>query len=137
MQPNGIIAKKIELIAEGIGKLRELPELTLEVLQSDYFLKRGIERTLQVTIEAAIDIANRINSLLGQPPATTSFQAFEMLERNKVIVKADRYRKMIQFRNFVVHRYEALDNEILLDIIKNHLSELDTFTGEIQAYENR
>ena len=129
------MAKKIDLIAEAVCQLRDLENLSLERLHSDYFLKRGIERTLQVAIESVIDIASRINSLLGAPPAATSFRALGVLEEKKVIQNAHRYRKMIQFRNFVVHRYESIDDEILLEIIDNHLSQFDDFVREIQAYE--
>ncbi len=135
MNLNGIVSAKIDQIAEGTDKLRSLKELSLEKLQTDYFLKRGIERTLQVSIEAVIDIANRIISLLDHPPAPTSFRALEILKDKGVIADALNYRKMIQFRNFIVHRYESINDEILLDILQNHLNDFDRFVEEIKVYD--
>ena len=134
MNLNGVVSAKIDQISEGTDKLRSLTGLSLKKLESDYFLKRGIERTLQVNIEAVIDIANRIISLLDHPPASTSFRALKILQDKGVIVDASSYKKMVQFRNFIVHRYESIDNEILLDILKNHLDDFDRFIREIDLY---
>lgn len=136
MKLNGVVSAKIDQLAEGTDKLRSLTDLSLEKLQTDYFLKRGIERTLQVNIEAVIDIANRIISLLDHPPAPTSFRSLEILQDKGAIEDATSYRKMIQFRNFIVHRYESIDNEILLDILQNHLDDFDRFMLEIKVYGN-
>ena len=136
MKFNGVVSAKIDQIAEGTSKLRSLTNLTLEKLQTDYFLKRGIERTLQVNIEAVIDIANRIIALLEHPPAPTSFRSLEILQDKGFITDALSYRKMIQFRNFIVHRYESIDDEILLDIGQNHLNDFDRFVEEIIIYDH-
>ena len=136
MKFNGVVSAKIDQIAEGTSKLRSLTNLTLEKLQTDYFLKRGIERTLQVNIEAVIDIANRIIALLKHPPAPTSFRSLEILQDKGFITDALSYRKMIQFRNFIVHRYESIDDGILLDILQNHLNDFDRFVEEIIIYDN-
>ena len=136
MKLNGVVSAKIDQIAEGTGKLRSLTDLSLEKLQTDYFLKRGIERTLQVNIEAVIDIANRIIALLDHPPAPTSFRSLEILQDKGFISDALSYRKMIQFRNFIVHRYDSIDDGILLDILQNHLDDFDRFVQEIRIYDN-
>ena len=136
MKFNGVVSAKIDQIAEGTSKLRSLTNLTLEKLQTDYFLKRGIERTLQINIEAVIDIANRIIALLKHPPAPTSFRSLEILQDKGFITDALSYRKMIQFRNFIVHRYESIDDGILLDILQNHLNDFDRFVEEIIIYDN-
>jgi len=136
MKLNGVISAKIDQIAEGTDKLRSLTDLSLEKLEADYFLKRGIERTLQVNIEAVIDIANRIIALLDHPPASTSFRSLEILQNKGFIADAQNYRKMIQFRNFIVHRYESIDDGILLDILQNHLDDFDRFLQEIRSCDN-
>lgn len=44
-------------------------------------------------------------------------------------------RQMVQFRDFVVHRYENVDVEILVDIVNNRLSDFNAFRNEILKYE--
>lgn len=135
MKSNGVISKKISVIAREIDKLKQLPEITTETLQKDHFLKHGIERSLQICIEVMIDIANRILSLRGHSPATSSAEAMEIMQDLGVIQDAARYAEMIKFRNFIVHRYESIDNAILMDILINHLDDFNAFIKEIENYE--
>jgi uncharacterized protein YutE (UPF0331/DUF86 family) len=132
METNAIIQRKLDLIAQRVTKLRTRTPLALDELQEDYFLRSGIERTLQVCIEAMIDIANRIMSLAGRPASTNSFASFEQLEDMGIIADAGQYRNMIKFRNLIVHRYEQIDPEILLAIVNKHLDDFDCFIQEIQ-----
>lgn len=131
MKRNGVILRKFSLMEDEIARLRALGDLSAQQLDADHFLKHGIERALQVCVEATIDIAHRILSLEGRPPAATAFDAFAGLEALGEIQSAARYRKMIQFRNFVVHRYERIATEMLLDILRNHLDDLTYFRREI------
>jgi len=133
MKHNGVIQRKLELIAENTIRLRTLLPVSSERLRADFFLKSGIERTLQVSIEAMIDIANRLASLANQPAAADSYQALVRLSELGVIAQAERYRNMIRFRNFIVHRYESIDPENIAAILTQHLSEFDDFIQEIEA----
>lgn len=40
---------------------------------------------------------------------------------------------MIRFRNFIVHRYEKIDQEIVFDILQNKLNLFEQFIDEIRA----
>jgi len=134
MRYNGIIQRKLELIAGNTRRLRALLPITTERLQSDFFLQSGIERTLQVSIEAMIDIANRLASLANQPPASDSWQALVQLQAMGVIRQADRYRNMVRFRNFIVHRYESVAPANIAAILTKNLEDFDAFIQEIEAH---
>lgn len=136
MKFNGVIQVKIEHIEERVLKLRNLHPLSSETLQQDFFLKSGIERTLQVCIEAVIDIAERIIALQNLSPVTTSFAALVKLEDLGIIASAEKYRKIVQFRNFIVHKCESVANEELLSVCKNNLSDFDDYIKEIQSYDS-
>lgn len=135
MKFNGVIQRKLERIAENTRKLKSLLPIASERLKADFFLRSGIERTLQVSVEAMIDIANRIGSLDNQPPASESYMSLRMLQDMGVIENAERYRDMIRFRNFMVHRYEHIDHEIIVAILTNHLGDFEAFIKEIEVYE--
>ena len=132
MKYNGVILRKINAIEERLIRLHSLLPLTTEILQKDYFLKSGIERTLQVCVEAVIDIANRIISIKGYSPPTSSYDSIKKLETLNIIKDAEIYENMIKFRNFVVHRYESVDNSELALICNNNLSAFERFIKEIQ-----
>ncbi len=135
MKYNGVIQRKIERIAENTRRLRALLPVTSDRLASDFFLQAGIERTLQVSVESMIDIANRIGSLENQPPASESYRALLMLQDLGVIQDAERYRDMIRFCNFIVHRYETIEPDIIVSILTKHLGEFDDFIKELELYE--
>ena len=69
MKLNGVISRKLSVIAREVEALRALRGVTTARLKREHFLKRGIERSLQVCIEAMIDIANRIIALAKHAPA--------------------------------------------------------------------
>lgn len=137
MKHNGVIARKIETLDETVRKLTGLSALTTETLGQDFFLKRGVERSLQICVEAVIDIAHRLVSLHDRPPASSGGKALESLQSLGILKDASVYRRMVQFRNLVVHRYETVDDAILVDIVRNHLGEFAQFVREIQDYEDR
>ena len=131
MKFNGVILKKFAVMDDEIARLRALGAVTTARLDQDHFLKHGIERALQICVEVVVDVAQRILSLEGRQPAPTAFDALNGLVAMGIIVSAERYRSMIQFRNFVVHRYERVDSAVLLDILNHHLDDLTAFRNEV------
>ena len=131
MKYNGVISAKFSVMENEIARLRGLGTVTSGRLDGDHFLKHGIERSLQICVEIVIDVAQRILSLEGRPAAPTSAEALNSLEAMGIIQSADLYRTMIQFRNFVVHRYERVDSCVLVSILEKHLDDLVRFRTEI------
>ena len=131
MKHNGVILKKFSVMDDEIARLRRLGDVTAARLDGDHFLKHGIERSLQICVEVVIDVAQRILSLEGRQPAATAFDALTGLEAMGIIASAERYRTMVQFRNFIVHRYERVDSAVLVDILRHHLDELTAFRNEV------
>ena len=131
MKYSGVILKKFSVMDDEIASLRGLGAITTDVLDGDHFLKHGIERSLQICVEVVVDVAQRILSLEGRTPAPTAFDALNGLETMGVVASAERYRRMVQFRNFVVHRYEQVDSTVLVAILDNHLDDLSAFRDEV------
>ncbi len=133
MKINGVILKKFAVMDDEINRLRALGDLTVARLDGDHFLKRGIERSLQICIEAVIDVAQRLLAIEGRQPAPTAFDALSGIEALGAIASAERYRPMIQFRNFLVHRYERVDTGVLIGIVKTHLDDFKAFRDEVSG----
>ena len=131
MKYNGVILKKFAVMDDEIARLRALGMMTTTRLDGDHFLKHGIERALQISVEIVVDVAQRILFLEGRPPAPTAFDAINGLEAMGIIASAERYRSMIQFRNFVVHRYERVDSSVLVNVLSHHLDDLIDFRNEV------
>ncbi len=81
-----------------------------------------------------MDICQRLLSISGQTPSTTGGEAIRRCIQLGALSEYDAYRKMAQFRNFVVHRYERVDDEILVGMLNRHLTDFERFRAEILAY---
>ena len=60
-------------------------------------------------------------------------EAFEILLKNNYITQEifNKMKGMIGFRNIAVHDYQDIDEEILIDIIENHLEDLTDFARDM------
>lgn len=131
---NGVICSKLQALERHLGELKSLGEVSATTLAGDWRIRGAVERNLQVLTEIVIDVCQRILALAGQSPATTGADAVRRCAELGALGTAEAYRRMVQFRNFIVHRYEQVNVDILADILKNHLGEFDRFRQEIQAY---
>jgi uncharacterized protein YutE (UPF0331/DUF86 family) len=131
---NGIIAQKLETLDKVLAELRSLGHIDLSDIRYNWQLQRIVERDLQVLVEIVIDICNRILSLSGQSPAASSGSAIERCIELGILSDDPAYRKMVQLRNIIVHRYEYVDVEILADVVNNHLPDVERFKEEILVY---
>lgn len=134
---NGIIFQKLQSLDEILTELRSLGTVRIADLEGDWRTRRAIERDLQVMVEIVIDVCQRLIALAGQTPAPTSGDAVERCIQLGALSNYDAYRKMVQFRNFVVHRYERVDVAILVDMVNHRLSDFERFRGEVQRYAKR
>jgi uncharacterized protein YutE (UPF0331/DUF86 family) len=97
-----LVAKKLARIETCVSELRNLA--APERLSTDIREERFVEHTLQIAIQAALDVAAHIVSdeRLGEPRANR--ELFDLLERNGWIAAplASSLRSMVGFRNVLV-----------------------------------
>jgi len=134
MDINGVVIRKLESLDKVLDELRSLGEVSVEQLQDDWRTKRAVERDLQVLVEIVMDICQRLLSISGQTPSATEAEAIQRCIQLGALSDFEVYRKMVQFRNFVVHRYEQVDNDILVAMVNRHLSDFERFRTEILVY---
>lgn len=138
MKHNGIIERKLGLLADQIIKIKEnIGEPTIEEFEGNWLLVSGAERALQVAVEIMIDIAERILALENAGPAAFAADAMQKLEAIRVIKSAETYSDMVRFRNLIVHEYEIIDHRVLYDVIINKLDDFNLFRKEIDQYNSK
>ena len=132
MENEAVLINKYETIEKCINRINEEYEEKPKNLQ-DYRRMDCIVLNLQRACEAATDIAMYIVSSrkLGIPQ--TKKDAFELLYKQELINKemATNMKNMIGFRNIAVHDYKEIDEEIIKDVIENHLNDLLQFARTI------
>ena len=136
MENEAVIINKYESIQKCIKRIEEEYDGNKDNLY-DYRKLDPIVLNIQRACEAAIDIAMYIisNRKLGVPQ--TKKEAFIKLEENNLITKeiSINMQKMIGFRNIAIHDYKQIDEEILADVIQNHLTDLTDFAKQILNLE--
>ncbi len=131
-----IILRKISELDMYQMQIEEFALTTLQEYTSDWKVQRIIERTLQMMIETCADIAHHIISDKAMRSPMSYADTFKVLHENHII-DAELFPamdNMAKFRNIVVHRYENVDAEIILIILKKHLGDFVLFRNSILKY---
>ena len=132
MTDPALVAKKLARIETCVSELRDLA--TPERLFTDIREQRFVEHTLQIAIQAALDVAGHIVSdkRLGEPRANR--ELFDLLERHVWIDAplAASLRSMVGLRNVLVHGYDEVDLTIVRDVLTNHLVDLEEFVEAVR-----
>ena len=132
MKYNGIIESKLRIIEEKVDNIKNWEIDSLRDLQENSMLHLAVERALQIAIEAMIDVAERILALKKIPPQNSSAFSLKKLQELNILENEKDYTDMIRFRNFIVHRYENIDLDIIFNILTNKLNLFTQFVDEIR-----
>ncbi|MEK6767306.1 MAG: HepT-like ribonuclease domain-containing protein [Planctomycetota bacterium] len=92
-----------------------------------------VERTLQIMIEICADIANHIIADKGYRIPRSYADTFRVLYE-KGIIEEEIFKmmeNMAKFRNIVVHRYDQVDEYIVINILKKHLNDFLVYRNVI------
>jgi uncharacterized protein YutE (UPF0331/DUF86 family) len=132
---NGVIQNKLARVEAYITRLQEIIPDGFEDFEKDWKTQMIAERGLQILIEIIIDVANRLIAIKNWGPTTSSADSIRLLVLKKVISSEEPYLKMIKFRNFIVHDYDKVDNEIVYSILTQNMDDIRRFREEILNYE--
>jgi uncharacterized protein YutE (UPF0331/DUF86 family) len=127
-----LVAKKLAFIETCVRDLQTLARP--ERISDDLREERFVEHTLQLAIQAALDIGSHIVSdeRLGEPE--TSRDVFRLLGRAGGVPPdlLSRLEQMAGFRNVIVHLYQEVDLGLVRDVVENHLGDLLEFVAAIR-----
>lgn len=129
-----LVAKKLALVETCVEDLRRLARI--ERIEHDVREERFVEHTLQIAIQAMLDVASHIVSdeRLGEP--RTNRELFELLARRAILPDdlAQKLQAMAGFRDVLVHGYGAVDLGIVRDVVENRLGDRLAFVDVIRAF---
>ena len=131
-----LVAKKLAQIETYVRELRTLADPAL--IEVDLREERFVEHTLQIAVQAALDVASHIASdeRWGEP--RTNQELFELFARHGWIDAdlANALRSAVGFRNVLVHGYASIDKAVVRDVLENHLPDLIAFVAAVRARMN-
>ena len=130
-----LVLRKIAELERYEEQVREFAGISLSAYRADWKTQRIVERTLQMMIEACVDIAGHMISDLRMRTPSSYADTFRVLGEHSVLDHEllGNMEKMAKFRNVVVHQYEAVDPEIVIAILRKHIDDFRSFRDAIVA----
>jgi len=128
-----LILKKLSEIEEHLQELEEFKDISIDDYRNDWKIQRIVERTLQILIEICIDVANHIISDEKWRVPSSYSETFKILYENRVIDDElfKNLEKMAKFRNIIVHNYDKISPEVMVNILKKDLIDFLRFKDSI------
>jgi len=128
-----LILRKLAELDEYLEQIREYKDITIELYSKDWKTQRVVERTIQMMIEVCVDIAEHIIADRGYRIPTSYADTFRVLSEKDILSKElfNKLEKMARFRNIVVHNYDRIIGEIVIDILKRNLNDFLSYRDAI------
>lgn len=127
-----LLEKKLAFIESCVADLRRLARP--ELIESDLREERFVAHTLQLAIQAMLDVASHIVSdrRLGEPESNR--QLFALLARDGWLPSDSvaTLEKMAGFRNILVHGYQKVDLQILRHVVEHQVADLLAYAEAIR-----
>ena len=128
-----LIAKRLAFIETCLRELKTLARP--ELVEVDVRELRFVEHTLQIAIQAALDVASHLVSdeRMGEP--RTNRALFDLLQSHGWLASdlASRLADMAGFRDVLVHAYAEVDPAIVRDVAEHHLGDLEMFVTVVRG----
>jgi len=127
-----LVKKKLALIETYVRELQTLANPSR--IEDDLREERFVEHTLQIAIQAALDVASHVASDERWEEPRTNQELFELFARHGWLDEAltRSLRAAVGFRNVLVHGYASVDRTIVRDILENHLEDLTAFVSAVR-----
>ena len=125
MVDRDLAKRKLLSLGQYLRELAEVVAVGRDAYLADWKLQRAAERTLQLAVEACLDLADHLIADHRLPVADTAAGAFETLREAKLLDPelAGALARMARFRNLLVHDYLKLDAARVFDIARTDVAE--------------
>lgn len=132
----GLVRRKLAVIVRNLAELAQVERFSLAEYQEDRLRQKGVERLLQETVEAAVDVNLHLLRIRGggAAVATDYFTSFTELGRQGVIpaALAEQLAPAAGLRNRLVHQYDEIDDAVVLRAVGEARR---LFTAYVEAIE--
>lgn len=134
------VADRLLGLLEGyVHDLAQVKAMSFAEYSADLKTRRFAERTLQIAIEASLDLGNHIIADEGLREPEDNRDVFRVLAEEGIIDAKllENLQPMASFRNLIVHDYAKIDDEIVFGIVQRRLDDFTGFARKVIAYLNR
>jgi uncharacterized protein YutE (UPF0331/DUF86 family) len=135
MVDQNVVLRKIVLLEEYLQDLEETRTNTSwEQFSTDKIIRRYVERTLQIAVEACLDITTHLISYESFREPQNNKDCFQVLMEQGIlpVELTEQLKKMAQFRNIIVHDYVRIQPEIVYAILTKNIGDIRTYAKIIK-----
>ena len=135
---NDVIINKIQSIQRCVKRAREEYDSDPGGFDTNYTKQDAAILNVLRACEQSIDLANYMIRLHKMGIPTSSTESFDLL-RQKFIIDAplaEKLKKIVHFRNTVIHQYQRTDINIVKAIITSDLDDLLHFGDRILEFSD-
>ena len=138
MDGNDVILERLLVLRDEVAYLKKERSAvdSFYDYQENRRLRKAVERSLQVAVEACLDIGRRIISREGFRYPETNQDVFRVLAEEGVVSNdlLPTLLDMAGFRNLVVHDYARIDDASVYGILRKRLSDFNAFAEAVGSY---
>ena len=138
MDGNDVILERLLALRDEVAYLNKERSAVVSLYdyQENRRLRKAVERSLQVAVEACLDIGRRIISREGFRYPDTNRDVFRVLAEEGVVSNdlLPTLLDMVGFRNLVVHDYARIDDASVYGILRKRLSDFNAFAEAVGSY---
>lgn len=129
------VAELLDRIRAEVAALRRSGARTTDELFDDPDALPALKYRLVVAIEAATDVADHLISSEGLRLASGYADSFRSLEEGGVLPAglAASLADAARFRNLLVHRYADIDDQRVVQFVRQRLADLEDYVDVIAA----
>ena len=136
---NEVITVLLQKLEDYLKSLKPYKKIDQKELEESNELLAFIERRLQLAAQVCIDLGNHLISIYSFKSPESYAEIFDILAKEKVISKelSLTMRKIVGFRNILVHDYLSVDVKIVKDVLHNTLGYFERFSSAIVRFIKR
>ena len=129
MVDRDLVRRRLALLDQYLAQLAPYAALDLATYESDWKTQRIVERTLHLSIETCMDLADHVVADRKLRVPDTGAEAFEILAEAQVLPQelGRSLATMVGFRNILVHDYTKLDPAVVLRVLGHDVQDLVRF----------
>jgi uncharacterized protein YutE (UPF0331/DUF86 family) len=124
-----VLASIVTRLRGYLEKLKILAAIPQEEFIQDFTKVESAKHLLQVSIECCLDIAHHFVADGGYRRPADYYDTFVVLHENGILPEDSMptLRKMVSFRNRVVHLYWEVDDATVYRILQENLGHFETY----------
>lgn len=130
------INRKLKSLMKNLNALKEFEDLTLEEYLKNYTMQLAVERTLELIIQASIDINRYLLKRIHQVSPKENSEVFLLAGQYGLLTSETgvALSEFGKFRNVLVHLYDEINPHEVFSAIQETLEIYPVYARQITAY---